>query len=197
MYPPVFWYGCMGGIVSHHLKCNNIEILINKRCKVIIVEILSYLIMFRIYVANPTIAQYVLKIYDYKWWQSYTAVSPFYPLLLLLLEIAGSNCSLGRFTSQPKIVFLGEISYSVYLAHMICMRIVLAYFNTEWGTFEAYDTALLMAYLSGYTLFKLVEEPSVKSTKYILNFLDKCSKKSILLLRRNQIQYNKADLELA
>jgi len=36
-----FWYGCLGGIVSHYLKFNDINIMINSTRKVIAVEILT------------------------------------------------------------------------------------------------------------------------------------------------------------
>jgi peptidoglycan/LPS O-acetylase OafA/YrhL len=177
---PVFWYGCVGGIISHYLSYYKIHISMNARYKVIIAEIVTYLILFRIYLGNKNIGKFMLGIEGEVWWQSQTLHAPFYSLLLIVLEIVGSKCSMGEFLSLSKVVFIGEISYSVYLSHLICIRIILAY--TKWDNFESLSTALVLSNIFGYILYKFVESPSVRAGHKIVKYLERLHKNNFLPL---------------
>lgn len=85
-------------------------------------------------------------------------IAPF--ILVMALRQGG----ISRFLSRPGFVFLGEISFSIYLLHQILLRAYSAYFKDlivapKWLIF-GYFIALVL--LSSYLLWEFIEKPCRK-----------------------------------
>jgi peptidoglycan/LPS O-acetylase OafA/YrhL len=159
---PIFWSGCLGGIISHYLKVYKVHIETNTPSRKRLVEIITYLVIVRLAIGNANVAKVYLHMdpNEERWWQSQVLLCPFYTILLLVLDIADSNCSIGKMMATDFFYKMGEISYSTYLIHYFAILIV----ETKLGItdFDGNVAAILIAHLLGYLLYTFVETPGVK-----------------------------------
>jgi peptidoglycan/LPS O-acetylase OafA/YrhL len=159
---PIFWFGCLGGIISHYLTVYKVHIETNTPSRQQLVEVITYLIILRLAIGNAHVAKVYLHIdpSEERWWQSQILLCPFYTLLLLVLDIADSNCSIGKMMSTEFFYKMGEISYSTYLIHYFAILLV----ETKIGIveFDGNVLAMLLAHLMGYLLWTFVENPAVR-----------------------------------
>jgi len=165
-YIPGFWSGCVGGIISHYLKIYKVKIQFTTKTRVIMLEGLAYLVLIRIALSIPPITEEFLGVPIDKdsWWKSEAVVSTAFPILLLLFEIGESHCSLERFFSLPLLYFMGEVSYSTYLIHL--MAVAFVYNDTSLKSLEGYSTSCFLAFLIGSLLYHFVEKPTFRASKY-------------------------------
>ncbi len=89
-------------------------------------------------------------------------VAPF--LALLLLGTAYHRCHFSRLLSLRPLVFVGTVSYSIYMVHELCL-IACRYFFPIAGFGEKYGLLVLAAWLvlvfiAGIGLYVFVEKPS-------------------------------------
>jgi peptidoglycan/LPS O-acetylase OafA/YrhL len=82
------------------------------------------MILIRIFFGNEEIARLYLDLPPYhNWFQSPIALTPFYALILLVLELTEDNNSFGNIMGSTFFYTVGEISYSAYLVHMGILEI--------------------------------------------------------------------------
>jgi peptidoglycan/LPS O-acetylase OafA/YrhL len=88
---PVFWYRCMGGVVSYYVSYYQIKIpSIHTRERNIIAQTLQWIILIRCFFGNQKIAAVYLNITEPNQFQSQTLLAPFYSALFLLLDLTNS-----------------------------------------------------------------------------------------------------------
>jgi peptidoglycan/LPS O-acetylase OafA/YrhL len=169
---PVFWYGCLFGSIAYYWRYLRLPIpKLESKFSKIILEVITYLIMIRIIFSNSRVAVNYMIIIDgiEPIWNSQLLVAPFYGLLLLILDLTDSKCSIGRFFSLSLIYKLGEISYSTYLIHLLAQHFMVAnVFNIYIKDFEFYVAQLFVAHLLGLILYVCVEDKGVKLGNLII-----------------------------
>lgn len=167
---PVFWYGCLGGIISHYIYINNFNIAdSSSKIMIIVSEITSYAILLKIFFSNQGVSfSYFQTEYQIQF-QSQVTNGIFYALLLLILEVNRSNCSLARFTSHPWIYYVGEWSYSIYLIHYFIIMMIQQ--KTRLMGLEATSLCIALSIFSGFLIFQCVESPSVKFGNKIIEYI--------------------------
>jgi len=67
-----------------------------------------------------------------------------------------------------KLYLMGDISYSVYLVHILSAKIVNGY--TFFNDFEFLSISVPLAFIIWFVLNRLVESPSVKLSIYMIKF---------------------------
>ena len=158
---PVFWYGCVGGIISYYLQSYEIKLRIDTAYKKLLLELLTYLLLLKIALGNKIVFKLYLGWYKEVWYTSQDTMSIFNVLLILCLDVTESSSSIGRFMASPLIVYMGEISYSVYLVHYLALLYIEGRTNILY--FDGSVAAILLAYFLGFILNKTIEMPGVKA----------------------------------
>ena len=164
-----FYFGMLGGIVSHYLR--SYEVKLNTRLKIILTEIVSYLIMIRICIGNRGVKEIYLGNDSYEWVYSRYHLALFYSLLLLLLEKTEDQCSLGRFLSTPALVYIGKWSYSIYLVHWCLIFLAEKTFNIS--GLDATVLATILSICVGFVLYTLVENACYKLANSTIKLIEK------------------------
>lgn len=163
---PAFWYGCVGGIISHYIQIYNIHLgFFNSRTgtnivKRGIIEIITYMIMIRIFFGNEEIARLYLDLQPYHfWYQSPIALTPFYALILLVLELTEGNNSFGNMMGSTFFYSIGEISYSVYLIHWGIIEMYTL--KTKIKGFDGTCACSLLIFINGIIFYNIIEKRGV------------------------------------
>lgn len=95
-------------------------------------------------------------------WRGWRAeVFPFF-LAMLVIGAATAQGPLGRLLSSPWVVWLGTISYSVYISHAVTFSLVMGRANLHGVTSTALivTTSMIAAIMAGAALYYAVERPA-------------------------------------
>jgi peptidoglycan/LPS O-acetylase OafA/YrhL len=171
---PVFGYGVLAGAISYYIKyfkLRGFPIDPNaSKTRKIVVEVITWIIMLRIFLGNKIVGEVYLKIGHPTFLQSQAMITPFYALLLLVIELTNSQCSVAQVFSSTYFYELGVISYSVYIEHFVGVE-CLWYLTGKRGL-------VLVAHILGYICYHLVEDRSVKFGNKIVKKLERFQKKN-------------------
>jgi len=193
-YPhfPFFGYGMLAGTLSHYLQ--PYKLTLDTKLKKFIVEGFSYATLVFMYFANDTIGRKYLGHTQTAWWQQFSFNNIFVAIMFLMLEKAGTQCSIGAFFSSPMIVWMGKCSFSVYLVHGTTQGLM----NKEIKNLTEADGTLiqvLAAFFFGFILYAFVEEPCFKLAKPAIKRIQKAVEyvSERINKRANHIQLDEED----
>jgi peptidoglycan/LPS O-acetylase OafA/YrhL len=109
------------------------------------------------------------------YWRSLTEVYPV-AVAFFLATILAAPTPLGKLLATGPLVFVGQVSYGVYLVHMLCLNVVEKVFVPGSGRVAqaaaAYGAACVVSVGLSYMLARLVERPMIRrgrrwSAKYV------------------------------
>ncbi len=122
-----------------------------------------------------------LLLYTYKWTfhaisEIHNAYSDYSAIILgsCIFIVSGiSSKRIATFLSHPILVFFGNISFSLYLYHLVILLTSLYIFNNLIPVWSILLIALLVTVTVSFLSFKYVETPSINYVKKLINSKDK------------------------
>jgi len=163
----IYWYGCLAGALFHYAKQTSTNFTLSSKKAKLLVDAIIYLGLASIVLRNRGIAGDLFDVRNDPWWQSLNYLAPFYAGLVFFIDLFGSSCSFGRLMALQPFVFLGKISYSVYLIHVFALLIICG--QTLLVGFVGIFASVLLSALLGFILHKLVEEPGLSLGDYLIH----------------------------
>lgn len=124
--------------------------------------------------------------YTYAWWFSpgkenvHTLVFDDWSICIgasIFIILSLSAKFLAKVLSLPPIAFLGKVSYSLYLIHLITLMSAVHFFYGKIPTEFILGGALILSILLSYLSYKFIELPSIKLGKNLSLRITKSSKK--------------------
>jgi peptidoglycan/LPS O-acetylase OafA/YrhL len=166
---PIFWYGSLAGIAFFYLKRKG-YILTDpqgrmKKFYFYMAEIMTYGIIVVITLSHASSS--LAFIGTETWWSdaSPPSLALVYCVLLLILTLTDGNTSMGKFFHCNLLLWLGKISYSVYLVNYAPIDLIKI--SNIRGLEANIAVVILECALGGVTCI-LVEEPGVKLGNFLI-----------------------------
>jgi len=163
----IYWWGCIAGALCHYVKQTSINFSLNSKKAKLLIDAVIYLGLASIVLRNRGIAGDLFDVRNDPWWQSLNYLAPFYAGLIFFIDLFGASCSFGRLMALQPFVFLGQISYSVYLIHVFALLLICG--QTPLVGLIGIFASVLLSALLGFILHKLVEEPGLRVGDYLIH----------------------------
>jgi peptidoglycan/LPS O-acetylase OafA/YrhL len=185
---PTFWYGCLGGVISYYFEIYEIQPWIRKQIadKIslrIASECAIYLILLRIFFGNEVIAEMYFDLPIDRWYQKPPALTPFYVLILLLVEMAEKNNSFCKSIGAGFIYTAGEWSYTTYLIHYNLIQLYIM--KSSLRGFEGTSGCVIIIYAISAVFYNVFEQVGVKIGNKVISRLKKINSTDQLMPKKS------------